>query len=37
LAFLHPATQKLLEVEAPLPADIKGVLKELRRYRAITG
>ena len=34
LRFLHPATGDLLEVEAPLPADIAAVLEELRIYRA---
>ena len=37
LGFLHPATGKPLEIEAPLPADIEGVLEELRAYRAIQG
>ena len=37
LAFLHPATGEPMEVEAPLPGDIEGVLEELRAYRAIQG
>jgi 23S rRNA pseudouridine1911/1915/1917 synthase len=35
IRFLHPGTQQPLEVEAPLPADIAGVLEELRGYRAV--
>jgi 23S rRNA pseudouridine1911/1915/1917 synthase len=35
LRFLHPASGALIEVEAPLPADIAGVLDELRKYRAV--
>jgi 23S rRNA pseudouridine1911/1915/1917 synthase len=35
LRFLHPETGELIEVEAPLPADIAGVLDELREYRAM--
>lgn len=33
LRLVHPATGKLLEVEAPLPADMEAVLAELRAYR----
>ncbi len=33
LKFRHPATDELLEIEAPLPADIMAVLEELRKYR----
>ena len=35
IRFLHPGTQHPLEVEAPLPADIAGVLQALRTYRTI--
>ena len=35
LRFLHPVTGELIEVEAPLPADIARVLDELRKYRAM--
>ena len=35
LRFLHPTTGEPIEVEAPLPADIVGVLDELRKYRAV--
>ena len=31
LGFLHPATGQAMEVEAPLPGDIEGVLQELLR------
>jgi 23S rRNA pseudouridine1911/1915/1917 synthase len=34
LRFTHPATDELLEIEAPLPADIVAVLTELRAYRS---
>ena len=33
LKFIHPATGRPLEVEAPLPADISAVLGELRAFR----
>ena len=33
LRFLHPASGAAMEIEAPLPADMTGVLNELRRYR----
>jgi 23S rRNA pseudouridine1911/1915/1917 synthase len=33
LKFTHPETGIVLEIEAPLPADIKAVLDELRNYR----
>jgi 23S rRNA pseudouridine1911/1915/1917 synthase len=33
LRFLHPTTDAVLEVEAPLPADIAATLDELRRFR----
>ncbi|MGQ9574404.1 MAG: RluA family pseudouridine synthase [Thermoguttaceae bacterium] len=33
LRFAHPESGEPVEVEAPLPADIAGVLGELRRYR----
>jgi 23S rRNA pseudouridine1911/1915/1917 synthase len=31
--FLHPQTGVAMEIEAPLPADMRGVLDELRQYR----
>jgi 23S rRNA pseudouridine1911/1915/1917 synthase len=34
LHFTHPATGNLIEVEAPLPADMGQVLAELREFRA---
>jgi 23S rRNA pseudouridine1911/1915/1917 synthase len=34
LRFLHPVTDAVLEVEAPLPADMAAVLDELRAYRS---
>jgi 23S rRNA pseudouridine1911/1915/1917 synthase len=33
LRFLHPATERTLEVESPLAPDIVAVLDELRRWR----
>jgi len=33
LRFEHPFTGEMLEIEAPLPADILAVLEELRVYR----
>ena len=33
IKFTHPLTGKILEVEAPLPADMAAVLEELRKYR----
>ena len=33
LKIAHPATGKLLELEAPLPADMQAVLEELRQSR----
>ncbi len=33
LRLTHPATGKLLEIEAPLPGDMMAVLAELRQYR----
>ena len=34
LRFTHPRSGQLMEIEAPLPADIAGVLAELRTYRS---
>jgi len=34
LRFVHPATGQPIEIESPLPADMAGVLAELRAYRA---
>ena len=33
LRFAHPRSGELLEIEAPLPADMQAVLGELRKYR----
>ena len=33
LKFTHPATGRLLEIEAPLPDDMATVLSELQRFR----
>ncbi|MFZ5830482.1 MAG: RluA family pseudouridine synthase [Planctomycetota bacterium] len=33
LKFLHPGHGREMEIEAPLPADMLGVLEELRTYR----
>jgi 23S rRNA pseudouridine1911/1915/1917 synthase len=35
LKFAHPESGIILEIEAPLPADIMSVLEELRKYRAM--
>ena len=35
LRFVHPAHGEPLEFEAPLPADMQGVLDDLRKYRKI--
>ena len=35
LRFLHPVSGEVIEVSAPLPADIAAVLAELRKYRAV--
>jgi 23S rRNA pseudouridine1911/1915/1917 synthase len=32
LGFLHPTQKKVLNFEAPLPADFKGVLEKWRKY-----
>jgi 23S rRNA pseudouridine1911/1915/1917 synthase len=32
LGFLHPTQKKILNFEAPLPADFKGVLEKWRKY-----
>jgi len=34
LRFVHPATEQPMEVEAPLPADMRAVLSALRKWRA---
>ncbi|MCC6123469.1 MAG: RluA family pseudouridine synthase [Pirellulales bacterium] len=34
LKFRHPAEDRPLEIEAPLPADMQAVLQELRAYRS---
>ena len=33
LRFVHPRTGRIMEIEAPLPADIAGVLEALRAFR----
>jgi 23S rRNA pseudouridine1911/1915/1917 synthase len=33
LKFQHPRTAQVLEIVAPLPADMAGVMGELRAYR----
>jgi 23S rRNA pseudouridine1911/1915/1917 synthase len=33
LRFAHPRSGKLIEIEAPLPADLEAVLDDLRKYR----
>ncbi len=35
LKFIHPATDRPMEVEAPLPEDMATVLAELREYRGV--
>ncbi|MGB2862642.1 MAG: RluA family pseudouridine synthase [Sedimentisphaerales bacterium] len=35
LEFKHPATEKTVEFEAPLPQDMQNLLDELRKYRTI--
>jgi 23S rRNA pseudouridine1911/1915/1917 synthase len=35
LKFSHPGTGQPVEVEAPLPDDLAGVVAELRRFRAL--
>ena len=37
LRFEHPRSGKMLEIEAPLPADMEAVLEELRKYRRTSG
>jgi 23S rRNA pseudouridine1911/1915/1917 synthase len=34
LQFVHPRTGKLMEIGAPLPADMATALAELRKHRA---
>lgn len=34
LHFIHPMTQELLEVEAPLPKDLRAALKQLKKWRS---
>jgi 23S rRNA pseudouridine1911/1915/1917 synthase len=33
LRFTHPRSGQVLEIEAPLPPDMRAVLEELRKYR----
>jgi 23S rRNA pseudouridine1911/1915/1917 synthase len=33
LRFQHPEDGRLLEIEAPIPADMQSALEELRRFR----
>ena len=35
LEFTHPATNKMMKFEAPLPQDMQKLLDELRKYRKI--
>ena len=35
LRFAHPRTGEPIQIEAPLPADMLGVLAELRQWRAV--
>lgn len=35
LEFTHPATNKMMKFEAPLPEDMQKLLDELRKYRKI--
>jgi 23S rRNA pseudouridine1911/1915/1917 synthase len=35
LRFLHPSTGQPMEIQSPLPADLEGVLAELRQFRAL--
>jgi len=35
LEFTHPATNKMMKFEAPLPQDMQNLLNELRKYRSI--
>jgi 23S rRNA pseudouridine1911/1915/1917 synthase len=35
LEFKHPATEKTVEFEAPLPQDMQNLLNALREYRKI--
>jgi 23S rRNA pseudouridine1911/1915/1917 synthase len=35
LRFTHPETGQSIEIEAPLPADMTGVLDELRQWRKL--
>ena len=35
LEFTHPATNKMMKFEAPLPQDMQNLLDELRKYRTI--
>jgi 23S rRNA pseudouridine1911/1915/1917 synthase len=37
LRFVHPETGEPMEIEAPLPADMAGVLAELRECRGVRG
>ena len=34
LRFVHPETSQTMDIEAPLPEDMAGVLAALREYRA---
>ena len=37
LRFAHPASGHMMEIEAPLPADMEGVLAALREFRELGG
>jgi 23S rRNA pseudouridine1911/1915/1917 synthase len=34
IKFMHPVSDEMMEIEAPLPADIMATLEELRLYRS---
>jgi 23S rRNA pseudouridine1911/1915/1917 synthase len=36
LKFDHPSDGRMMEIEAPIPADMQAVLDELRLYRSLT-
>ena len=35
LRFKHPVTETMLEIEAPLPADMRSALEALREFRPL--
>ena len=36
VTFLHPESGETITIEAPLPKDLRLVLRDLRRYQALT-